>query len=676
MMKLMLQKWFRVADTSEDEGLDLRGSLDAFDSDSMAWVISFACHLLALLAVALVFIPLPLSQDEIALVIPLTEDLTLEETVEFDSSHDVVDEVGAATVRGDESAWSEAPIQADASVVPTLDILPESDAATVALVEDIQEATGEHFNETLTVPGASGVGTTGAMGAIDRITHEILLNLERRKVLVVWLFDQSGSLQQQRDRLVQRFDRVYAELGVVAAAKNSYARRYKDQPLLTSIVSFGKEVTLRTEIPTDDLGQLKEAIAGIQWDDSGVERVFSAIYTSADAYKKFRRIERKTGEPMRNIMFVVMTDEVGDDQEMLERSIEICRRWAIPVYVVGVPAPFGRQDTLVKWVDPDPNYDQSPQWGQVAQGPESYLLERIKLHIPGLHEETAPLDSGFGPFALTRLCYETGGIFFAVHPNRNSRRHVSRGETENYSAYLQRFFDPTVMRKYRPDYVSEQVYLRRLQDNAARSSLVEAARMSWVESFERARLRFPKRSEADLANLLTEAQKQAAKLEPKVNLLYERLKPGEVARDKESSPRWQAGYDLAMGRVLAVKVRTEAYNAMLAKAKRGMKFQNEVNDTWILRHDDEVSVGSQLRKLADKSRMYLQRVVNEHPSTPWAMLAEKELSVALGWKWAEQHTGVNDPPRQPANNGNAPPPRDDQIRNLPRPKPRRAPPRL
>ena len=66
MMKLMLQKWFRVADTSEDEGLDLRCSLDAFDSDSMAWVISFACHLLALLAVALVFIPLPLSQDEIA----------------------------------------------------------------------------------------------------------------------------------------------------------------------------------------------------------------------------------------------------------------------------------------------------------------------------------------------------------------------------------------------------------------------------------------------------------------------------------------------------------------------------------------------------------------------------------------------------------------------------------
>ena len=131
------------------------------------------------------------------------------------------------------------------------------------------------------------------------------------------------------------------------------------------------------------------------------------------------------------------------------------------------------------------------------------------------------------------------------------------------------------MRKYRPDYISPQEYDRRLRSNAARASLVAASQMSWVASFESPRLIFPKRSDADLANLLTEAQKQAAKLEPKINTLYERLKPGESDRDKESSPRWQVGYDLALGRVLAVKVRTESYNAMLAKAKRGLKFENE-----------------------------------------------------------------------------------------------------
>jgi len=661
-----LTRWWQ--DTKDEQPSPL-------DGDTVAWVISLSCHLIALIAVALIFVPLPRAENEIALVIPIDENDTIEKAVEFDYDSDVLEKVGAATLNGSESAWSEAPLEAHASIIPSLEVFPESNAGTVVLTE-IQEATGEHFNEILTVRGAAGVGTTETMGAIDRITHEILLNLERRKVLVVWLFDESGSLQLQRDLVVQRFDRVYAELGVIASTDNSYAKRYKDKPLLTSIVSFGKEVTLRTETPIDDLAQLKEAVAGIQWDDSGLERVFSAVYTSADAYKKYRRIERKTGEPMRNIMFIVMTDEAGDDQQQLESAINICRRWAIPVYVVGVPAPFGRQETLVKWVDSDPNYDQSPQWGLVAQGPETFRLERIKLHIPGFNEETAPLDSGFGPFALTRLCYETGGIYFAVHPNRNSRRNVSRRETAVSSAHIQRFFDPAVMRKYRPDYVSPHEYDRRLRSNAARASLVAASQMSWVASFESPRLTFPRRSEADLANLLTEAQKQAAKLEPKINTLYQRLKPGESDRDKESSPRWQVGYDLALGRVLAVKVRTESYNAMLAKAKRGLKFENERNDTWVLQHDNEISVGSQLQKLSDKSRTCLNRVVTEHPGTPWALLAERELSVPLGWKWTERYTGVNAPRESAGNNSPPPPPRDDRPRMIARPKPKRPPPRL
>ena len=200
--------------------------------------------------------------------------------------------------------------------------------------------------------------------------------------------------------------------------------------------------------------------------------------------------------------------------------------------------------------------------------------------------------------------------------------------------------------------------------------------MSWVASFESPRLTFPKRSEADLANLLTEAQKQAAKLEPKINTIYQRLKPGESDRDKESSPRWQVGYDLALGRVLAVKVRTESYNAMLAKAKRGLKFENERNDTWVLQHDNEISVGSQLQKLSDKSRTCLNRVVTEHPGTPWALLAERELSVPLGWKWTERYTGVNAPRESAGNNSPPPPPRDDRPRMIARPKPKRPPPRL
>ena len=37
----------------------------------------------------------------------------------------------------------------------------------------------------------------------------------------------------------------------------------------------------------------------------------------------------------------------------------------------------------------------------------------------------------------------------------------------------------------------------------------------------------------------------------------------------------------------------------------------------------------------DKALEYLNRVVNEHPGTPWAFLAQVELSDPLGWRWVE-----------------------------------------
>ncbi len=124
-----------------------------------------------------------------------------------------------------------------------------------------------------------------------------------------------------------------------------------------------------------------------------------------------------------------------------------------------------------------------------------------------------------------------------------------------------------------------------------------------------------------------------------------------------------------------MKVRTEAYNAMLARAKRGMKFKDPNSDTWVLRPADAVSVGSLFSKQADQARGDLTRVVQDHAGTPWAMLAERQLAEPLGWQWTERHTGVADPPRQPSATPPRPP-QNERPRMLPRPKPRRKPPAL
>jgi hypothetical protein len=361
-------------------------------------------------------------------------------------------------------------------------------------------------------------------------------------------------------------------------------------------------------------------------------------------------------------MIVVFTDEAGTDTNRAEDTIKLCRRLAIPVYVIGVPAPFGREEAKMKWVDPDPRYNQREQWGLVSQGPESFLPERIKLSFSRAREDDEPLDSGFGPYALTRLCSETGGIYFAVHPNRNLSRTVGRGETAAYSSHLAHFFDPEIMRRYRPEYVSITDYQKRIKENKARTALIKAAAGSLQPGrMDNPRLEFIKTDEAEFSRALSTAQQAAAPIEPKINTLYQILQEGEADRDKETVMRWQAGYDLAMGRTLAVKVRVETYNALLAAAKRGLKPSDPKNNTWRLRPTDIVTVGSQYAKLADRAKMYLSRVVKDHPGTPWATEAQRELDTPLSWEWRDRYIDLTPKPApQPAANNNNAAPRNDQ----------------
>jgi hypothetical protein len=376
-----------------------------------------------------------------------------------------------------------------------------------------------------------------------------------------------------------------------------------------------------------------------------------------------------------------VTDEGGDDVGRVDETVQACTKLQMPVYVVGVPAPFGRAETQVKWVDPDPKFDQSPQWANVSQGPESVMPERLKLDFTGTFDDLDMIDSGFGPFHLTRLAYETGGIYFAVHPNRTTQRRVKKWETSDYSAYLRHFFKPDVMRRYKPDYVSNKTYLERLKESGTRQALVQAATFTTTGTLGSPDLRFEKFDEARFVTEVSRAQQQAAIIEPAVNRLYEMLKAGEADRAEEFSVRWQAGFDLAMGRAIAAKVRAESYNSMLALIKTKLKFdkpkdnKTPQNNTWVLRPADAIETGSQDAKLLAKAQMYLTRVVEEHPETPWAMLAERELETPIGWKWDQEY---NEPPkrRDRQNNNNNNQPNNPQPKENEMPKQLRPPPKL
>ena len=138
-------------------------------------------------------------------------------------------------------------------------------------------------------------------------------------------------------------------------------------------------------------------------------------------------------------MVIVVTDEVGDDEDRLEDAIAQAQKAKVPVYVLGSQAIFGRTDGHMDYVDPKTKhvFRNVP----VRQGPESVVLEQIRLPFWYGGPQYEIVEAGFGPYALSRLAAATGGIYF-----------ITRFDTRRMG------FDPARMREYKPDWVRRDEY--------------------------------------------------------------------------------------------------------------------------------------------------------------------------------------------------------------------------
>ena len=643
-----------------DDGAMETAAILSRDLPALAASLVLHVVLLLVLARAGVATPPPTRPSVTVIETPLERDDEIDLAPQEMIVSDMPEETGAA---GEDQSADVA--QSLAPVLDTVSMTPVE--ASPELVGDIQVdpldalPTATEIDERIVVRGAVGATTSGAAGAVDRLTAEIDASLRQRPTVVVWVFDQSVSLSAQRKEIASRLERVFQELG----ADRSQRHRPDLQNL---VVAFGKNVSLVTKKPTDDVAEVIRAIDSVPVDDSGVEMTFAAIRAAADSARIYR-----TSAPKKNVMIVAFTDEVGNDQQLADQTAQHCRKLGIPVYVVGVPAPFGMREVRMKYVEFDPKFDagEDEQWAVIEQGPETLFPEVVRVRS-GAREDEA-IDSGFGPFSLSKLCAETGGIYFRVHPNSGERGRVTNQMVAPMAAQIRYFFDPDVMQAYQPDYVSAAKLQQDIAANEAKRALVEAARSTEIQPMESPVMTFPRRDEPSLAGLLSDAQRAAAKAQPRIDAIHATLTAGAAGRESIKERRWQAGYDLALGRVLAAKVRTDAYNQMLAQAKLGMKFQDEKSDTWQLEPSEDVTVGSQTEKLAKQATELLERVVHDHAGTPWAQLAATELRTPLGYRWTERFTGVNTPQMADAgNNNNVPaPPTDDQKRKLGPPKPKR-----
>jgi hypothetical protein len=462
--------------------------------------------------------------------------------------------------------------------------------------------------------------------AARQVTGLIKEAMDLGPTLAVWMFDNTASAYA-----------LTSEVGV--AARSFYESTEMREALMadpkrleTAIVMFDAKPEFVVDPPATDVAPVKEALDNIKQGSGGRENTFAAIKAVLEKYGMSKPANQQ-------MIVIVVTDEAGEDGPIADELVPIVKRQAIPIYVIGTPAPWGQSNPNSDGKKPaNPDDDAMPNYG-----PESLLSERINLDFNGAgfgygaRDEFSLVNSGFGPFALEKLCRASGGMFLAIESRGGGRSMGYGGATTiAWPPGYEMKGEPDKMKKYAPDYVSVADYNKALAENKAKQALINAAKLGRVKVLENPDLYFPKaRNEAEQKRQLDKAQQAPAKASLEVDKLYDVLAVGEGDRNKLTSPRWQAEFDLAMGRIMAAKVRIDGYNEMLAALKRGKNFENPGSTRWFLEAADVYEAGSKQKNMAEKAKQYLQRVVNEHPGTPWAKLAEQELKTPLGWKWRE-----------------------------------------
>jgi len=568
-----------------------------------AWFISLGVHLLILFALASIT-RITLLDSEHAIISSIEE---IDPDV-FKLDPTISDVVGTA---GDTNILS-----------PSLAAAPqtskEQQEAMKNQLETEIETPEPLFDDKITEPAqeqlTAAVEVTGetdrpggVAGAIDRLTLEIAATAKEKKLLVVWLFDVSASVSKRRNEIADRFENVYKQLGILEAAEN-------ENSLKTAVASFGATTQFITKEPVSDVKEIVAKIRSIKPDASGDENVFGAVSAVSKRYLSYKKQGR------RNMMVIVVTDEAGSDaQQNLEETILLTKRNGIKCYVVGNAAPFGQREVILRDYEIEPGL--KVDMAVLETGPETVMSERVKMPFWGQNSyNISQLSSGYGPYGLTRLCAETNGIYFITQETAGPK------------------FEAADMRGYHPDYISIRDYQRKVEKNAAKMALVKTATATRLSKrrLPTPTLVFPATTDNVLRQAITAAQKPVSELDYGLNEIQMMLEQGLKDRKKITEPRWRANYDLALGRVLAIRVRTFGYNTILADMKSSPKtFTKKGNNAWRLQPAKDVKSSPSVRKLGKQAKELLNGIIDNHPGTPWAYLAAKELNQPLGWGWQE-----------------------------------------
>ncbi len=510
------------------------------------------------------------------------------------------------------------------------------------------------------VTGDVGAVVEGYGAALDRLTQELIRMMRSNEVMVVWLFDESGSMKDDQEEIKKRIGRVYEELKIVDKDPAIASRKGKkgtsgNDILLTAITSFGEKYHVHTPRPTSNVEEIVAAIDRIPVDESGKENTCAAML---NAIGQYRGAATRGG---RKLAFVLVSDESGDDGLGVEDVLSAAKSVRAPIYVLGREAVFGSLYAHVRWRQPETG---RLYYLPIRRGPETPFAEQ--LQYDGYRRRRDSHLSGFGPYEQVRWARDTGGIFFQL-PH----------EEQNINDLDDRKFAMLDLREYVPDISSRREYLMHRQSSEFRKAIWDViAMLNPYNEQVKDQLELPE-YEYFHVNPAESVPKVAKRLQQIVRILgalsaaQQRLASVQRLRDQEPSPRWRANYDLMVAQLYAYRVRIFQYGIALDQFSKTMpqRIKKPKSNRWSIRTGTSNLImpdpaqekllkvtAEDIKSAIEQARKQFAMVQELHPRTPWARRAEWEEKRGYGANFSEHyHAPPKRTPRKPRPKPTPPP---------------------
>jgi len=422
---------------------------------------------------------------------------------------------------------------------------------------------------------------------MDDFALEIMHALEKGRLLVVLIFDESLSLKPDRHYMYERLDRVVELL-------NLHLTPVELARLRWAVVSFGRYPRI-WQNATDDIGLVRSAILKVPEDKTGIENLVAAIRYS------MKCLDPRFGQTF----FAVVTDETGDDTKddaLVEDTIKLLIKRKVRVFFFGREANFSYPLVPRQYRDPSTGTMMTVY---VNGGPESAEPE---FFTPDeLFNRVSVLPSGFGMYVQSRISAATKGKFYLL--------------TGKPSPY-----DEDKLPQYAPELCSRQEYASLRQRSELRRTLWQIIQ-GWDALRPEGRGRNTSNAKRTIQDGMAEARKALNFCDDSLRML--RKLRDKVEREKSHPMRWRAHYDLIYAELLKFRYLLLEYIAALSRLHANVQpllngapfigfIVRPASDRAGTTKEAEEAYGSALRAF--------RAVIANHEGTPWAEMARLQMN--------------------------------------------------